>query len=284
MDRRITAGLFRERLFTVMRRSGLNQTDFAKALKIDRSSLVQLLAPATDRLPRAETLALIAGVGNVSVDWLLGLGRQEQADHDAVVETVQIEHNAPSPIDERLMKWHREAAGYKIRHVPLTFPDLLKTDEVIEFEHRKALVPTSDGPPEGMGSRLGYLRRPETDFEASNSIQEIAAFAHGQGVWQGLSAAHRRRQFQRLIDLSDELYPTFRWFLYDEKEVFSVPVTIFGPLRAALYTGQGYLVFTAPKHVQALARQFDSLIRRAVVQPAGVPDHLRSLMAEIAPD
>jgi transcriptional regulator with XRE-family HTH domain len=284
MDRRITAGIFRERLLTVMRRSGLTQTDFAKALKIDRSSLVQLLALGTDRLPRAETLALIAGVGNVSVDWLLGLGRQEQPDHSAMLEAVQIEHNAPSPIDERLMKWHREAAGYKIRHVPLTFPDLLKTDEVIEFEHRKAMAQHPDGPSESMGSRLAYLHRPETDFEASNSIQEIAAFAHGQGVWQGLSAAHRRNQLRRLIDLCEELYPTFRWFFYDEKEVFSVPITIFGPLRAALYTGQGYLVFTAPKHVQALARHFDSLIRRAVVQPAGAPDHLRSLMAQIGPD
>ena len=105
-----------------------------------------------------------------------------------------------------------------------------------------------------MGSRLGYLRRPETDFEAS-TIQEIAAFAHGQGAWQGLSAAQRRRHLQRLIDLSDELYPTFRW-LYDEKEALSVPVTIFGPLRAALYTGRGYLVFNAPKH--QVPRQSDS--------------------------
>jgi transcriptional regulator with XRE-family HTH domain len=274
------AVIFRERLQTVIGRSGLSQTDFAKALQIDRSSLVQLLAPGTDRLPRAETLVLIARLGNVSVDWLLGLGRQEQPEQ---AERVEIEHDAASPIDERLMTWHREATGYKIRHVPLTFPDLLKTDDVIAFEHQKAVALRPDDTWEGMGARLGYLRRPETDFEACNSIQQIAAFVQGQGVWHGLCAARRRTQLQRLIDLCDELYPTFRWFLYDARDVFSVPITIFGPLRAALYTGQGYLVFTAPKHVQALARHFDTLIRRAVVQPATVSGHLRGLMDEIGP-
>ena len=260
-----------------MRRSGLNQTDFAKALKIDRSSLVQLLAP-TDRLPRVETLAVIASLGNVSIDWLLGLGRQEQPNLDIAFDAVQIEQDAPSPIDERLMRWHREAAGYKIRHVPLTFPDVLKTEDVIAFEHRKSPVPH---PPEDMKSRLAYLRRPETDFEVCNSIQQIAAFAHGQGVWQGLSAARRRSQLEWLAELCDELYPTFRWFFYDETQVFSTPITIFGPLRAALYTGQGYLVFTAPKHVQALARHFDGLVRKAVVQPSGAPGHLRALLNEV---
>jgi transcriptional regulator with XRE-family HTH domain len=281
MDRRITAAIFRERLGIVMKRSGLSQTDFAKALKIDRSSLVQLLAPATDRLPRVETLALIASLGNVSLDWLLGIGRQVQAEADVGIDSLLIEQNAPSPVDERLMRWHREAAGYKIRHVPLTFPDVLKTEDVIAFEHRKSVVPHPDAPPEDMGSRLAYLRRPETDFEVCNSIQQIAAFVRGQGVWQGLSAQRRRSQLNRLIELSEELYPTFRWFFYDESQVFSVPITIFGPLRAALYTGQGYLVFTAPKHVQALARHFDSLVRMAVVQPSGAPAHLRSLLAEI---
>lgn len=280
MDRRSTAAIFRERLGVVMRRSGLNQTDFAKALRVDRSSLVQLLAP-TDRLPRVETLAVIASLGNVSVDWLLGLGRQELLNPDVAFDAVQIEHNAPSPVDERLMRWHREAAGYKIRHVPLTFPDVLKTEEVIAFEHCKALPLFPDCHSEDMQSRLAYLRRPETDFEVCNSIQQIAAFAHGQGIWSGLSAARRRSQLEHLIALSDELYPTFRWFFYDETQVYSVPITIFGPLRAAIYTGQGYLVFTAPKHVQALARHFDSLVRIAVVQASGAPAHLRSLLGEI---
>src|SRR5271168_1815715 len=94
MDRRVTAGIFRERLLTVIQRSGLTQTNFAKALKIDRSSLVQLLAPTTDRLPRAETLAVIAELGSVSLDWLLGRNVEDQGPQIAMPETVQIEQNA----------------------------------------------------------------------------------------------------------------------------------------------------------------------------------------------
>src|ERR1700743_2024244 len=160
------------------------------------------------------------GLGNVSLDWLIGIGRQVRAEADVGIDSLLIEHNAPSPVDERLMRWHREAAGYKIRHVPLTFPDVLKTEDVIAFEHRKSAVPHPDAPPEDMASRLSYLRRPETDFEVCNSIQQIVAFVRGQGVWQGLCAQRRRSQLNRLIELSEELYPTFRWFLYDESQVF----------------------------------------------------------------
>jgi transcriptional regulator with XRE-family HTH domain len=281
MDRRVTASLFRERLLDVIRRSGVSQAQFAKDLKIDRSTLVQILSPATDRLPRVETLAQIARLGRVSLDWLVGLTPLEQPAGLTVSDPVEIAPDAASPIDGRLMKWHREAAGYKIRHVAVTFPDLLKTDEIVAFEYGKSLHPDLADAIESVHAHFSYLRRPEIEFEASNSIQAIAAFAAGQGAWQGLSVAARRRQIEHLIELCEELYPTFRWFLYDEREVYSAPVTIFGPLRAALYTGQGYLVLSAPRHVQALARQFDRLVRAAVVQPADVPVHLTRLLADL---
>ena len=281
MDRRATASILRERLFEVIQRSGLSQAQFAKALKVDRSTLVQILSPTTDRLPRAETLTHIAQLGHVSLDWLLGLTPVEQPVGSDVPDSVEFAPDAASPIDGRLMKWHREAAGYKIRHVAVTFPDLLKTDEIVEFEYGKSLHPDLASALESVHAHFSYLRRPESDFEASNSIQAIGMFAAAQGAWRGLSVAHRRRQLEYLIDLCKELYPTFRWFLYDEREVYSVPITIFGPLRAALYTGHGYLVLTAPKHVQPLARQFDRLIRAAVVQPADVPAYLNRLLAEL---
>lgn len=280
-DRRTTASILRERLHEVIQRSGLSQAHFAKALKVDRSTLVQILSPAADRLPRAETLAQIAQLGRVSLDWLLGLTPLEPPAGPGAADTVEIAPDAASPIDGRLMKWHREAAGYKIRHVAVTFPDLLKTDEIVEFEYAKSLHPDLASALESVHAHFSYLRRPESDFEASNSIQAIASFAAGQGVWRGASVAIRRRQLEYLIELCAALYPTFRWFLYDEREVYSVPITIFGPLRAALYTGQGYLVFTAPPQVQALARQFDRLIRAAVVQPADVPAHLGRLLADL---
>ena len=282
MDRRATSNILRARLQEVIRRSGLSQAQFARALKIDRSSLVQVLSPTADRLPRAETLAQIASLGRVSLDWLLGLAPDEPlAAAPGTPDSVEIAPDAASPIDGRLLGWHREAAGYKIRHVAVTFPDLLKTDETIAFEYGTSLHPDPAGAIEAVHAHFSYVRRPESDFEAGNSIQAIAAFAAGQGVWRGLSVVQRRYQLSHLIELCKELYPSFRWFLYDEREVYSVPITIFGPLRAALFTGQGYVVFSAPKHVQALARQFDRLIRAAVVQPADVPAYLTRLLADL---
>jgi hypothetical protein len=49
-------------------------------------------------------------------------------------EQTSFEHDARSPNDERLLTWFDEAQGYKIRYVPSTLPDLLKTEDVIRYE------------------------------------------------------------------------------------------------------------------------------------------------------
>jgi transcriptional regulator with XRE-family HTH domain len=282
MDRRQAVEFFRQRLMQVIEQSGMSQTAFAEAVRIDRSTLSQLLAPGNDRLPRVETLVAIASHRRCSLDWLLGLSQKDQFNADIVPESVQIEPNAPSPVDERLVRWHLEAAGYKIRHVPTTFPDFLKTEPVIrfEYEHFAALGPERGI--ENAHSELAYLRRPETDMEACSPLQSVAGFARGEGAWNGLPRIERRAQLRRLIDLVAELYPTFRWFLYDDLRVYSAPVTIYGPLRAALYIGQAYLVFSSTEHIRALTRHFDALVRAAAIQPTELTAHLETLLAEVS--
>jgi transcriptional regulator with XRE-family HTH domain len=282
MDRRQAVEFFRQRLLQVIDQSGMTQTAFATTVRIDRSTLSQLLAPSNDRLPRVETLVAIAAHRRCSVDWLLGLSQKDQFNADIVPESVQIERSAPSPADERLMRWHLEAAGYKIRHVPTTFPDLLKIEPVIRFEYERFSAVGPERGLESAHSKLAYLRRPETDMEACNSIQAIAGFARAEGAWRGLAIADRRAQLRHLIALCAELYPTFRWFLYDDRQVYSAPVTIFGPLRAALYVGQAYLVFSSTEHIRALTNHFDALVRAATVQPTEIPAYLQSLLGEIS--
>jgi hypothetical protein len=65
--------------------------------------------------------------------------------------------------------------------------------------------------------------------------------------------------------LLDDLYPTFRLFLYDGRVRSSIPYTIFGPFRAAIYVGDMYLVLNATDPVRTLTRHFDNLIRAAIV-------------------
>ena len=84
-----------------------------------------------------------------------------------------------------------------------------------------------------------------------------------------------------MIALMDELYPTFRWFLYDARDRYSVPITVFGPLRATIYIGQMYMVFNSTEHIRALTAHFDELIRAAKVQPPDVPSVVRRLLDEI---
>ena len=279
LDRRELLPRFQQRLRQVLARSELSQTEFAEAAGIDRSTLSQLLAPGADRLPRVESIAAIAQIGNTSLDWLLGLSQGERPDGGMVAESLQIERDAPSPLDERLLRWHQEAAGYRIRHISTTFPDLLKTDAIIEAEYGHY---ASVGPRrriEITQSRLEYLRQPETEIECCTAVQTLEALWRGEDIWRTLPTSLRRAQLEQIIALCDELYPRFRLFLYDRKMLFSVPLTVFGPMRAAIYLGQTYFVFHSTEHIRALTRHFDQIVRGACVQPNEIAAYLQRMMS-----
>jgi transcriptional regulator with XRE-family HTH domain len=264
-----------------LERSKLSQSAFAARAGLDRSTLSQLLSPKNDRLPRAENIVAIAAAEQVSIDWLLGLTDEGRLGTDVIRQSIQIERGGQSPADERLQQWYDEASGYKIRYVPLTLPDLLKTEQVIEFEYKQAASMTPEQSVETSLRKLEYLRRPETEMEVSCPYEAVDAFARGEGIWRGLGVQARRAQMKRMIELSSELYPSFRWSLFDARRHYSVPAIVFGLRRAAIYVGQMYLVFNSLDHVRALTRHFDELVRGAVVQPTELVDTLRELLGSI---
>ncbi len=281
MKRMETVALFQERLGDLIGRSGVSRSAFAKRSGLDRSTLSQLLAPNNTRLPRAETLAAIAAREQVSLDWLLGLSQEDHLGANIRTTSLEIAAGGGIPADTHLTNWHAEAAGYKVRYVPTTLPDLLKSEAVIsvEFEGQGRIV--RDTQIDQKAARLAYTRRPETDIEACSSRQSLETFARGEGIWHDLPVALRIEQLRLMQELVEELYPTFRWFLFDGLQRYSVPYTIFGPLRAALFIGGLYFVFNATEHIRALAEHFDDLIRAAVVQPPDVPKFLAALLAEL---
>lgn len=278
-DREAMLRRFRERLAEVIARSELSQSAFAASVGIDRSTLSQLLSPANARLPRADSVVAIARAHGVSLDWLFGLSHAARPGTDLMAETLHIERDAPSPLDERLARWHEEAAGYKIRHVPSTLPDVLKTRDVIAVEYDRRLVQSPRRRIEITEERLESLRRPEADMEICTPVQTLAAFARGEGVWREVAPRLRRAQLERFAALTEELYPRLRWYLFDAREVFSVPVTIFGPLRVAIYAGQMYVVLRSIEHVRTMTQHFETLIRAAVVQPTGMGEVFARLLA-----
>ena len=200
---------------------------------------------------------------------------------DVVAQALEIEEGAATPVDARLLRWHGEAAGYKIRYVPATLPDLLKTQAVIGHEFQDYDRAVQEGRIEQTEARLAYTRKPETEFDICSPFQALEEFALGRGIWSDLSQESRREQLEWIIELLDELYPAVRWFLYDGLYRFSVPLTVFGPKRAAIYVGNMYLVFNATEQIRALSEHFDDLIRAARVQPPDLGTFARGLLERL---
>lgn len=277
MDKRDLSAIFRERLKLLVSRSGQNQSAFAVAIGIDRSALSQLLSGTTTRLPRAETLLNIAAQHRVSLDWLLGLSQDEGLTGE-LRQSFEIEEGQGAFDRTLLAKWHAEAAGTKIRYVPAGIPDLLRTEALIDYEagisnrSRESQVDETQ-------YRIDYNRRPETDMEVCMPRHTLEIFARGLGVWDRFPAGERKAQLEHMARLLDDLYPSFRLFLYDGRQRYSVPYTIFGQLRAAIYVGDMYLVLNATEPIRTLTRHFDELIRAAEVNAHEASDFARALAA-----
>jgi transcriptional regulator with XRE-family HTH domain len=276
MDKRELVPVFRERLQILLQRSGERRASFAESIGIDRSALTQLLSGQSVRLPRADTLRRISERYTVSLDWLLGLSQDETlaAEMKPALEIAQaagLDEEAP------IERWHKEAAGYKIRYVPAQMPDFVRTAEVIDYEYSGRAAPSPSAQRRNAEFRLDYNRRPETDMEVCMPRQRLELLAEGHGQWLGLRREARQEQLRYMAEIVDELYPSFRLYLYDQQRNYSIPYTVFGPLRAAIYVGEMYLVLNATEHIRSLTRHFDNLIRRAAVSANESAAFIRTL-------
>ena len=274
MDKRKLADTFHERLESLLERSRQSQSAFAESIGIDRSALSLLLSGKTTRLPRVETLLTIAERQSVTLDWLLGVS-QDEGVTGAMLSSGEIETTEEDGAS-LLMRWHSEAAGAKIRYVPARIPDLLRTTDVIAYEawasHQSAMAQVEDA-----AFRLDYNRAAGTDMESCMPFQTIEQFAAGAGIWSGLSKAVRQAQIVHMADLIDELYPSFRLFLFDGRERFSIPYTIFGSTRVAVFAGQMYLVLNSAETIRTMQKQFEGLIRHTRVHAHEAAGFVRAL-------
>jgi transcriptional regulator with XRE-family HTH domain len=279
LQERVT--LFQERLQRVIQHSGLNRSSFATSIRVDRSTLSQLLSTDNVRLPRADTVLSIAEVYQVSIDWLLGITQEGSMGANILQEALEVDDSGIS-ISEKNLEWHRQARGYKIRYVPTTLPDLLKTEAVAEYEFNRYGSGKVDQSVRDNQLLLLQQRHPGSELETCMPLHHLESFALGEGIWRDLSLAHRRAQLQRMIDLNEELYPGFRWFLYDGKQTYSISMTIFGPLRVSLFLGKLYIIVNNIDHIRRITDRFDDLIRLALVHPHEIRDCLQKLLQRCA--
>ncbi len=281
LDKRLRADLFRERLTRAMAEARMTQSGLARAVGVDRSTISQLLSGDDPRLPNAHVAAECAQALAVSADWLLGLSQRPERLADLMATSLTMSEAPRALVDERIFAWHQEAAGYKIRHVPAALPDMLKSRAMLEWEYEPQLGRSTEQAIGASEDRLTWMRSARSDYEIALPMHELIAFAGASGYYEGIPAAIRREQIDRLLRLLDQLYPSLRLYVFDARRVFSAPITVFGPLLAVLYLGRHYLAFRDSDRVASFTQHFDWLVREAEVEASDMPAFLRALRERI---
>lgn len=281
MDKRERAEIFRIRLQAGMAQAGITQSGLARQAGVDRSTLSQLIKDDGARLPNGQLVAACASVLGVSADWLLGLSDRPEQAQDLVASAITMTHAPRALVDEQIFAWHQEAEGYKIRHVPAGLPDMLKTDDILRWEYAPSLGKTTEQAMGASNDRLEWMRSARSDYEIAIPLDEIESFARGEGYYRGLSPALRKPQLVKFRDLHSQLYPALRLHLYDQRKLYSAPVTVFGPLLAVIYIGQNYLVFRDTERVAAITAHFDELVRAASVSQRDIGTYFDQLIAKM---
>ncbi|MES0861032.1 helix-turn-helix transcriptional regulator [Ruegeria sp. SCPT10] len=280
LDKRVRAAQFRLRLARAMEDRQTSQSALARSIGVDRSTVSQLLADDGARLPNAHVIGGCAAALGVSADWLLSLSDRPESAAELLAGSLSMTEAPRALVDERIFQWHQEAAGYKIRYVPATLPDMLKTRAVLEWEYAPHLGRTADQAIGASEDRLTWMRSAQSDYEIAMPLFEMRSFALGEGYYQGLPLKVRLEQIDHLLALCEQLYPRLRIYLFDAKRLYSAPVTIFGPLLCVFYAGSHYMAFRDRDRIEVFTRHFDTLIREADMTARHFPQHLRELRAE----
>ena len=281
VDKRDRADRFRRRLARAMTTSGTNQSALARQIGADRSTISQALTGDGARLPGAHVVGACAQALGVSADWLLGLSDRPESAAALTAAALTLTQAPRALVDERIFGWHQEAAGYKIRHVPAGLPDMLKTQQMLEWEYRPHLGRTTAQAINASRDRLSWMRAARSDYEIARPLHDLQSFAAGTGSNAGLTAQTRHDQLDHLHDLTTQLYPRLRVYLFDARELYSAQITVFGPLLAVLYTGGHYMAFRDRERIETLSLHFDELVRQATFTARDIPDHLTSLRSLI---
>ncbi|MFT6103938.1 MAG: transcriptional regulator with XRE-family HTH domain [Paracoccaceae bacterium] len=281
IDKRVRAQQFRSRLIRAMEETATSQSALARQIGVDRSTISQLRNAKDARLPNAQVVAECAAALGVSSDWLLGLSERPEKAADLLAASATLSHAERALIDEQIFLWHKESAGYKIRHVPATLPDTLKTQAMLEWEYTPHLGQSAAQAIQMSQDRLAWMLSGQSDYEIAIPIDELFTFAYAEGYYRSVPIDIRRTQLAHMAALHDRFYPALRITLYDSRVLFSSPLTIFGPRLAVLYTGSHYVAFRDTERIRAFTTHFDGLVRQAHTPDRDLPRIIEELLSQI---
>lgn len=270
MTKRDRVDLFRIRLADATTRAGLSKSALARAAGVDRSTIGQLFKPDMPRLPNAQLAADIAAELGVSLDWLMGLSNRPERPAAILATAISLASAERASTGDQVLDWHRESAGSKIRHVPATLPEMLKTEAMIAWEYSTLAPDVIDQVKTQAKAQLEWLMSGEADYEIAIPLHEVMSLAEGRGYYQGLETDVRSTQLNVLSEQATSLYPRLRLYLFDAHALYSAPLTVFSNDLAILYIGQCYMAIRERKRVMALKEHFDWLIRQCAVDAKDV--------------
>ena len=280
MDKRNRAHLFRQRLKDAMSSKDVTKSKLSRDTNVDRSTIGQLLNDEQPRLPNSQLTADIALALGVSTDWLLGLTHRPERPGDIMAASFSLSAAERTSADEQLLAWHNEAAGYKVRHVPSTLPDIFKTKAMLDWEYASQQKERLTEAYKAMQEQLNWLSSGVSDYEIAIPIHELEACASGTSYYKGLDKSIRDEQLIFIANQCEQMFPRLRLFLFNAHTLFSAPVTIFGPSLAVIYVGQCYLSFREAERVKSLSGHFDWLVREATIDARDVPSYIHKLIEQ----
>lgn len=272
------AELFRQRIIERLNASDVSRSQLSRDAGIDRSTVAQILNGDDARLPNAHIAAEFASSLGVSADWLMGLSDRSETAAELLTAGLRFADAERTPADAQLIEWHKEAAGHKIRAVPTVLPDILKTKDMLEWEYQLFLDKTPAQATAAMNDTNEWLQAPGSDYEICVPIETVRSLARGVGYFEGIPEKVRIDQINWMADKCRDLYPSVRLYLFESRKVHSAPLIIFGPLIAAVYVGQFYMVFRERSQVQGLTRHFDQLVRASTADARSVETVIRSFV------
>ena len=132
---------------------------------------------ASARLPNAQVVGECARALGVSADWLLGLTDRPETAADILRTTMSLTEAPRALVDEQIFQWHKEAAGYKIRHVPAGLSDMLKTREMLEWEYTPHLGRSTQQAIGASEDRMDWMRGTQSDYEIAMPLFEVYSLA-----------------------------------------------------------------------------------------------------------
>lgn len=268
------AEAFRVRLQKAFDAQSLNATNFCKTHKIDRTTFGQLLSSDYHRLPRADTIVQISNALGVSMDWLLGQSEYKSRGAEILDHALTIENTDNDATAEDIwLSWHEDASHQKIFHMPVTFPESLKTDDFFIYEYAPIIG-------EEQAVREAHKKPPMdvNEYAVCMSAQTLEDFALGRFIYKDMEVEKRVEQLEHMALLLDQNYPKYQMYLYDNRDVMVPSFTVFGTNRVALYINEKYLIYTAPQHIAFFREEFDFLIKCSIIFPHQVSQYVRDLI------